>query len=158
MQQRVPITKEGYERLRVELRELKTVTRGELIDAIAAARAHGDLSENAEYHAAREKQSFVEGRIRELESLLGRAEVIDSSLLSGDVVRFGAEVRVVDEDSREESVWRIVGDAEADASVGRIGIASPMARALIGREVGDVIEVHTPRGDRSYEVLSVGYS
>ncbi|MDA7981449.1 MAG: transcription elongation factor GreA, partial [Alphaproteobacteria bacterium] len=150
--QRVPITKEGYERLRLELRELKTVTRGELIDAIAAARAHGDLSENAEYHAAREKQSFVEGRIRELESLLGRAEVIDVSSLSGDVVRFGAEVSVSDEDSGEESLWRIVGDAEADASAGRIGVASPMARALIGRGVGDVVEVRTPRGERAYKV------
>ncbi|MDA7983022.1 MAG: transcription elongation factor GreA [Alphaproteobacteria bacterium] len=155
--QRVPITKEGYERLRLELRELKTVTRGELIDAIAAARAHGDLSENAEYHAAREKQSFVEGRIRELESLLGRAEVIDVSSLSGDVVRFGAEVSVSDEDSGEESLWRIVGDAEADASAGRIGVASPMARALIGRGVGDVVEVRTPRGERAYKVLSVRY-
>ncbi|MDA8030254.1 MAG: transcription elongation factor GreA [Alphaproteobacteria bacterium] len=139
--QRVPITKEGYERLRLELRELKTVTRGELIDAIAAARAHGDLSENAEYHAAREKQSFVEGRIRELESLLGRAEVIDVSSLSGDVVRFGAEVSVSDEDSGEESLWRIVGDAEADASGGRVGVAWRIGGALVCRGVGGVVAV-----------------
>ena len=155
--QRVPLSKEGYQALRDELHGLKTRTRPELVEAIKTARAHGDLSENAEYHAAREKQSFVEGRISELESLLGRAEIIDPAAQKGDTVKFGAEVRVVDEETEEESVWRIVGDPEADVAKRKIGVASPMARALIGRKAGDSVEVATPKGARAYEILEVRF-
>ena len=154
---RIPLTKEGYERLQEELSTLKNETRPALIEAIAAARAHGDLSENAEYHAARERQSFVEGRIGEIESALARAEVIDVASLSGKDVKFGATVSLLDLDNDAEVVWRIVGDLEADADAGRIGVASPLARALIGRKQGDFVEVTTPRGSKEYEVRKVSF-
>ncbi len=154
---RIPLTKEGYERLQEELSTLKNETRPALIEAIAAARAHGDLSENAEYHAARERQSFVEGRIGEIESAIARAEVIDLATLSGKDVKFGATVALLDLDTDKEVVWRIVGDLEADASDGRIGIASPLARALIGRKQGDTVEVATPRGSKEYEIKKVSF-
>ncbi len=126
-----------------------------IIAAIAEARAHGDLSENAEYHSAKEQQSLNEGRIHELESLIARAEVIDVTKLSGDTVKFGATVKLVNEDTEEERVWQIVGDSEADAKAGRISISSPLARALIGKKVGATVEVNTPKGAQSYEVLDV---
>ena len=155
--EKVPMTKSGYESLNAELRELKEVTRPAVIKAIAEAREHGDLSENAEYHAAREKQSFTEGRIQELEGMIGRADVIDPSKMSGDTVKFSATVEIVDEDTDEERTYQIVGEAEADIENGKLNMRSPLARSLIGKEVGDSVEVKTPGGDRSYEVLSIKY-
>ncbi|MBW0157928.1 transcription elongation factor GreA [Sedimentimonas flavescens] len=154
--EKIPMTRAGYDVLDEELKGLKTVERPAVIKAIAEARAHGDLSENAEYHAAREKQSFVEGRIKELESILGRAEVIDTARLSGSV-KFGATVTLVDEDSDEERTYQIVGEAEADLERGLLNIKSPLARALIGKDEGDSVEVRTPGGDKSYEILSVRF-
>lgn len=154
---KIPMTKEGLDELEGELRRLKTEERPAIIRAIAAAREHGDLSENAEYHAARERQSFVEGRLAELEDVISRAEVIDTSKLSGDTVRFGAEVLVVDADTDEEANYRIVGAHEADASAGRLSVTSPLSRALIGKSIGDVVEVATPGGGKSYEIVKVGY-
>ncbi len=156
--EKVPIRREGLERLQEELRQLKSVDRPDAIRAIAEAREHGDLSENAEYHAARERQSFIEGRIAELEDAVGRAEVIDPSRIRGDTVTFGATVEVADEDTDEESTFTIVGPYEADISKGLISTASPVARAMIGRRVGDSVEVATPRGAKSYEVLSISVS
>ena len=143
---RAPITAKGAQRLREELEHLKSVKRPKVIAAIAEAREHGDLSENAEYHAAREKQSFVEGRIKELEMIISRAEVIDPSRLSGSV-KFGATVTLLDEDTEEEGVYQIVGEHEADVKLGKISIASPIARALISKEVGDVVEVNEALAD-----------
>lgn len=154
---KVPMTAEGYGKLRDELRRLKSEERPAVIDAIAAAREHGDLSENAEYHAARERQAFIEGRVETVEDLLSRAEVIDVSALAGEVVRFGATVRVADEDTDEETTYRIVGEHEADIRSGLLSITSPMARAMIGRNEGDSVEVATPGGVRSYSVVSVRY-
>lgn len=154
---KVPITRRGYEALSAELRELKETTRPAVIRAIAEAREHGDLSENAEYHAAREKQSFVEGRIKEVEGMIARADVIDPAKMSGNVIRFGATIEIVDEDTDEEKTYQIVGEPEADIEAGRLNIRSPLARALIGKEMGDSVEVKTPGGARSYEVLSVKY-
>ncbi|MCE5974667.1 transcription elongation factor GreA [Sinirhodobacter sp. WL0062] len=154
--EKIPMTRAGYDVLDEELKGLKSVERPAVIKAIAEARAHGDLSENAEYHAAREKQSFVEGRIKELESILGRAEVIDTARLSGSV-KFGATVTLVDEDSDEERTYQIVGEAEADLERGLLNIKSPLARALIGKDEGDSVEVRTPGGDKSYEILSVRF-
>lgn len=151
------MTSAGYDALDAELKKLKNVERPRIIQAIAEARAHGDLSENAEYHAAKEQQGHNEGRIHELEDKLARAEVIDVSKLSGDNVKFGATVSVVDEDTDEERDYQIVGDLEADVSLGRISISSPIARALIGKEVGDSVEVNTPGGGKSYEILAVAY-
>jgi transcription elongation factor GreA len=154
--EKVLITRRGFEALETELKALKSVERPAVIKAIAEAREHGDLSENAEYHAAREKQSFIEGRIKELESLIGRAEVIDPSKLSG-AIKFGATVRLIDEESDEERLYQIVGEPEADLEKGLLNVKSPLARALIGKDAGDSVEVRTPGGDRSYEVLSVEF-
>ena len=150
------MTRAGYDVLDGELKMLKTVERPSVIKAIAEAREHGDLSENAEYHAAREKQSFVEGRIKELESILGLAEVIDPARLSGSI-KFGATVTIIDEDSDEQRTYQIVGEAEADLERGLLNIRSPIARALIGKDEGDSVEVRTPGGVRSYEVISVRF-
>ena len=155
--ERIPMTADGYKALEVELNQLKNVDRHEIIRAIAEARAHGDLSENAEYHAAKERQSFIEGRVIELEDYIGRAEVIDISKLSGNTVKFGATVTLVDEDTDAERKYQIVGDFEADATRGRISISSPIARALIGKSKGDTVEVAAPGGARSYEILKVAF-
>ncbi|MBT5264327.1 MAG: transcription elongation factor GreA [Rhodospirillaceae bacterium] len=153
--ERVPITPDGLERLKVELKQLKSVDRHEVIRAIAEARTHGDLSENAEYHAAREKQSFIEGRLAELEDVVSRADVIDISKLDGDTVTFGTKIEVADEETDEESAFTIVGPYEADITQGLISTSSPIARALIGKRVGDSVEVATPRGAKTYEILSI---
>jgi transcription elongation factor GreA len=155
---KVPMTSEGYAALEVELRRLKQVERPRIIQAIAEARAHGDLSENAEYHAAKEAQGMNEARVAELEDKLGRAEVIDVTKLAGDSVTFGATVKIVDEDTDEEKVYRIVGDMEADVKEGKISISSPIARALIGKKVGDSIEVSAPGGARGYEILKISFN
>lgn len=149
------MTGRGYVALEDELRHRQQVERPRIISAISEARAHGDLSENAEYHAAKEQQSLNEGRIAELEDKISRAEVIDVSKLSGATVKFGATVTLVDEDTEEEKVWQIVGDTEADARAGRISISSPVARALIGKNKGASVEVMTPRGARSFEIVAV---
>lgn len=153
---KIPMTRAGHTALDTELRTLKSVERPAVIKAIAEAREHGDLSENAEYHAARERQSFVEGRIKELEAMLSLAEVIDPSKLSG-AVKFGATVTLVDEDTDEEKTYQIVGEAEADIERGLLNIRSPLARALIGKDEGDSVEVRTPGGEKSYEVIKVEY-
>jgi len=152
--EKIPMTRRGFDALDAELRNLKSVERPAVIRAIAEAREHGDLSENAEYHAAREKQSFIEGRIKELEGLLGRAEVIDPAKMSGSI-KFGATVTIVDEDTDEEKTYQIVGESEADIENGLLNIKSPLARALIGKDEGDSVEVRTPGGERSYEVISI---
>ena len=154
---RIPMTVEGYAQLEEELKNLKSVERPNVIAAIAEAREHGDLSENAEYHAAREKQGFIEGRIKEVEAVISVAEVIDPRQLSGDVVRFGATVLVVDEDTDDEKTYKIVGQHEANLESGKISISSPLARALIGKTLGDSVEVRTPGGKKSYEILKVDY-
>ena len=154
---RVPITADGYARLEAELKRLKTVERPDAIRAISAAREHGDLAENAEYHAARERQSFIEGRVRELQDKLGRAEVIDVGKLSGKAIKFGATVTLADEETDEKSTYQLVGADEADVTDGRISITSPVARALIGRGIGDLVHVETPSGGRSYEVIKIIY-
>lgn len=154
---KVPMTLDGYNRLESELRRLKTEERPEIIRAIAAARDHGDLSENAEYHAARERQAFIEGRVAELEDKIRRAEVIDVKSLKGKDVKFGATVKVADEDTDEETTYQIVGEHEADVKAGRLSITSPLARALIAKRVGDSVEVATPNGAKSYEIISVRY-
>jgi len=153
---KVPMTRAGFIALDEELKLLKSVERGAVIRAIAEAREHGDLSENAEYHAAREKQSFIEGRIKELEALVSLAEVIDPTKFSGSV-KFGATIRLADEDSGEEKTYQIVGEPEADVEHGKLNIRSPLARALIGKDEGDSVVVKSPGGTRSYEVLSVRY-
>ena len=155
--EKLPMTREGLERLEVEHRRLKEEERPAIIKAIASAREHGDLSENAEYHAARERQSFVEGRVSELESIISLAEIIDPSLLSGDVVRFGATVELADEETEEESIYQIVGRHEADIAHGRLSVTSPLARALIGKSLGDSIEVVSPGGAKYYEIVKVDY-
>jgi transcription elongation factor GreA len=157
MSDKVPMTAEGFTRLEEELRILRTVARPEIIKAIAEAREHGDLSENAEYHAARERQSFTEGRVSELEDKISRAQVIDPKKLSGNSVKFGATVSVADEETDEESDFQIVGQDESDVKAGKIAITSPMARALIGKTVGDTVEVATPKGGKSYEILEVKF-
>ncbi len=154
--EKIPMTRGGFDALDVELKTLKSVERPAVIRAIAEAREHGDLSENAEYHAAREKQSFIEGRVKELEAILSLAEVIDPSKLSG-TIKFGATVVLIDEVSDEERKYQIVGETEADIERGLLNIRSPLARALIGKEEGDSVEVKTPGGDRNYEVLSIRY-
>ena len=156
--EKAPMTADGYSRLEQELKTLKTVERPNVIKAIAEAREHGDLSENAEYHAARERQSFIEGRVAELEDMLARAEVIDPSSLSGDTVKFGAKIELADEDTDEESTYQIVGQYESDIKNGLLSISAPLARALIGKQVGDSVEVTTPGGSKSYEILSVNFS
>jgi len=154
--EKILITRAGHTALSDELKTLKSVERPAVIRAIAEAREHGDLSENAEYHAAREKQGFIEGRVKELESILGRAEVVDPAKLSGSV-KFGAKVHLVDEDTDEERTYQIVGEPEADIEKGRLNIKSPLARALIGKDEGDSVEVRTPGGAKSYEILSIEY-
>ena len=151
------MTAEGLARLEDELRVLRAEERPAVIRAIAEARAHGDLSENAEYHAAREKQSFIEGRIADLESVIPSVEVIDVSRLSGDQVRFGARVTIVDEETEDEKTYRIIGAYEADMKNGSISISSPLAKALIGRKVGDSVEVPAPGGARAYEITGVAF-
>lgn len=155
--EKVPMTGAGYAMLEKELKQRTSEERPRIIQAIAEARAHGDLSENAEYHAAKEAQSLNEGRIGELEDFIARAEVIDVTKLSGDTIKFGATVMLVDEDTEEEKTYQIVGDQEADVKSGRISISSPIARALIGKAVGDSIEVNAPGGARGYEVVEVRY-
>jgi transcription elongation factor GreA len=154
--EKVPLTTRGFAKLDAELRTLKSVERPAVIAAIAEAREHGDLSENAEYHAAREKQSFIEGRIRELEGLIGRSDIIDPKRMSG-AIKFGATVKLVDEDTDEEKIYQIVGEPEANIEQGLLNMKSPLARSLIGKEEGDSVEVRTPGGVKSYEILSVQY-
>lgn len=153
--EKIPMTAAGYTALQDELKQRQQVERPRIIQQITDARTHGDLSENAEYHAAKEAQSHNEGRIAELEDKLARAEVIDVSKLSGDTVKFGATVTLVDEDTEEKRVWQIVGEPEADAKAGRISITSPLARALVGKKKGAQVEVVTPSGAKAYEVLKV---
>ncbi|RWC26118.1 MAG: transcription elongation factor GreA [Mesorhizobium sp.] len=154
---KVPMTGEGFASLKEELRWRQQEERPRIIEAISEARSHGDLSENAEYHAAKEAQSHNEGRVNELEDYIARAEVIDVTKLSGDKIKFGATVVLVDEDTEEKKTYRIVGDQEADVKSGRISISSPIARALIGKEVGDAIEVNAPGGARGYEIVQVQF-
>lgn len=154
--EKILLTRTGHEALNDELKNLKSVERPAVIQAIAEAREHGDLSENAEYHAAREKQSFIEGRVKELEGIIGLADVIDPARLSGPV-KFGATVHLVDEDTDEEKKYQIVGEPEADLEKGKLNIKSPLARALIGKEEGDSVEVRTPGGEKSYEILEIEY-
>jgi transcription elongation factor GreA len=153
---KIPLTKAGYDRLNVELKHLKSVERPAIIRAISEAREHGDLSENAEYHSAKEKQSFIEGRVKELEAVISLADVIDTSKMSG-TIKFGANVKLVDEDTEEEKTYMIVGEYEADIEGGRLNIKSPLARALIGKDEGDSVEVRTPGGGKSYEILEINY-
>jgi len=154
---KIPMTPGGLAALETELKQLKSIERPQVIRALAEARDHGDLSENAEYHAARERQSFIEGRITELEDIVSRAQVIDSRGLSGDIVRFGATVTLADEDSDDESVYTIVGAHEADIKAGRMSVHSPLARALIGKRIGDSVEITAPGGFKSYEIVDVKF-
>ncbi|MDP4033211.1 MAG: transcription elongation factor GreA [Pseudorhodobacter sp.] len=154
--EKIPMTRAGHTALDAELKTLKSIERPAVIRAIAEAREHGDLSENAEYHAAREKQSFIEGRVKELEAILSRAEVIDPARLSG-TIKFGATVTLLDEDTNEERTFQIVGEPEADLESGLLNLRSPLARALIGKDAGDSVEVKTPGGQRSYEVVSIRF-
>lgn len=151
------MTQKGFEALETELKNLKSVERPAVIQAIAEARAHGDLSENAEYHAARERQSFIEGRIKELDGVISAANIIDIASLAGDTVKFGATVVLFDEATEEEVKYQIVGPYESNADQGKISTTAPLARALIGKAVGDMVEVNPPAGKRSYEVVSVDY-
>lgn len=153
----IPVTKEGFDNLEVELHDLKSVQRPNVIAAISEAREHGDLSENAEYHAAREQQSFIEGRIEELEAVIGRAQVIDPKTLSGDKVVFGATVTIINEETEEEEIWQIVGDYEADTEARKLSISAPVARALIGKTEGESVTVKTPKGEHDYEILKVEF-
>jgi transcription elongation factor GreA len=153
---KLPMTRAGHAALQAELKTLKSEERPAIIQAIAEARELGDLKENAEYHSAREKQGFIEGRIKELEGVLGLVEVIDPTKLSGPI-KFGATVTLVDEDTDEEKTWQIVGEHEANIEKGLLNIKSPIARALIGKEEGDSVEVRTPGGEKSYEVLKIDY-
>lgn len=155
---KIPITAAGFSQLEAELKNLKNVERPAVIKAIAEAREHGDLSENAEYHAAREKQSFIEGRIMELEAMVAHAEVIDPKTIAGDTVKFGATVNLVDEETEQEVTYQIVGEYEASLEKGKIALTAPIARALIGKKAGDTAEVNTPKGQRYYEVLAVNYA
>jgi transcription elongation factor GreA len=154
---KVPLTIKGYAALEEELKHRQQVERPRIIQAIAEARALGDLSENAEYHAAKEAQSLNEGRVLELESLISRAEVIDIAKLSGDRIKFGATVKLVDEDTEEEKTYQIVGEPEADVHSGSVSVSSPIARALMGKTIGDTVEVTTPGGGKSYEVVGVRF-
>jgi len=152
---KVPMTAEGYHALDEELKRLKTVERPAVIAAIGEARAHGDLSENAEYHAAKDRQGWIEGQIAEIEDKMARAQVIDVSKLSGSQVKFGATVSVIDEDTEEKARYQIVGEHEADVKKGRVSITSPIARAMIGKESGETVEVNTPNGVKAYEITKV---
>ncbi|MDG1375753.1 MAG: transcription elongation factor GreA [Yoonia sp.] len=154
--EKIPLTKPGFEKMNAELKHLKSVERPAIIRAISEAREHGDLSENAEYHSAKEKQSFIEGRVKELEGIISLADVIDLSRMSG-TVKFGATVTLVDEDTDEEKTYQIVGEYEANIEAGLLNIKSPIARALIGKDEGDSVSVQTPGGVRSYEILSITF-
>lgn len=156
--EKFPTTAGGYAKLEAELKQRKSIDRPAIIAAISEARAHGDLSENAEYSAAKEKQSFNEGRIKELEAVISRVEVIDVAALTGETIKFGARVTLVDEDNDEESTYQIVGEYEADIKLNQISMTAPMARALIGKKTGDSVEVKTPKGTKGYEVLKVKYA
>ena len=158
MSDKIPMTADGLARLEDELRQLRNVARPEVIRAIAEAREHGDLSENAEYHAARDRQSFIEGRVSELEDKIARAEVIDVKKLSGKTVMFGATVTLIDEDSEEKLTYQIVGEDEADVKQGRLAVTAPLSRAIIGKKVGDVVEVNTPKGEKAYEISRVRFA
>lgn len=151
------MTAEGYQALDAELKRLKTIERPTVIQAISEARTHGDLSENAEYHAAKERQSFIEGRVAEIEDKIARSQIIDVSKLSGKQVKFGATVNLLDEDSGAKSKYMIVGEDESDVKAGKISITSPIARAILGKEEGDVVEVMTPSGAKSYEIVKVKF-
>ena len=155
--EKIPMTRQGFDKLDAELKRLKSVERPEIIAAIAEARAHGDLSENAEYHSAKEKQSFIEGRIKELEGVISLADVIDTARLSG-AIKFGATVALVDEDTEEEKTFQLVGEQEADLERGLLNVRSPLARALIGKDEGDTVEVVTPGGEKSYEIIAIKYA
>ena len=155
--EKVPMTIEGHQALGEELKHRQQVERPRIIQAISEARAHGDLSENAEYHAAKELQSLNEGRIAELEDKLSRAEVTDVSKMSGTTIKFGATVQLIDDDTEEKKTYKIVGDVEADVKQGKVSISSPIARALIGKTIGDAVEVNTPGGGKSYEITGVVY-
>ena len=157
MTEKFPMTKGGLDKLKSELDILKNIERPNIIKAISEAREHGDLSENAEYHAAREKQSFIEGRVAEIESIIAQAELIDVSKLSGTVVKFGATVSIINLDNDKESKYQLVGEVEADIEQKKISVTSPIARALIGKKKGDYIEVSTPKGITSYEIKSVRF-
>jgi transcription elongation factor GreA len=155
--EKIPMTAEGYQALDAELKRLKTEERPAVIQAISEARSHGDLSENAEYHAAKERQAFIETRLAEIEDKIARAQIIDISKLSGKQVKFGATVQLVDEDSGDKAKYKIVGEDEADVKAGKVSITSPIARAMIGKEEGDVVEVMAPGGAKSYEIVKVKY-
>ena len=157
MSDAVPMTVQGYEALNAELKRLKYTERPRIVAAIEEARGHGDLSENAEYHSAREQQSFNEGRIQELEGALSHAQVIDPKNLSGDKVLFGATVSLSDDDTGDEKKYQIVGQYEADLENGKISLMSPIAKALIGKQIGDIVDVRTPKGEKSYEILDVQF-
>ncbi len=154
---KIPMTANGYAALEAELKRRQQEERPRIIAAISEARSHGDLSENAEYHAAKEQQSLNEGRIAELEDKLARAEVIDVSKLSGNTIKFGATVTLIDEDTEEKKAYQIVGENEADVKLGKVSITSPLARALISKKVGDTVEVNTPGGGKSYEITAIAY-
>ena len=154
---KIPVTAAGYARMEAELKNLKSVERPAVISAIAEAREHGDIKENAEYHSAKEKQSFIEGRIKELEATVSRAEVIDIASIKSDIVKFGATVKLADDDTGDESTYQIVGEYEADLKALRISLTAPLARALIGKKVGANVEVTTPKGTKSYEILAITY-
>jgi transcription elongation factor GreA len=155
--EKIPMTAEGYQALDAELKRLKSEERPAIIQAISEARAHGDLSENAEYHAAKERQAFIETRVAEIEDKIARSQIIDVSKLSGKQVKFGATVNLIEEDSGEKSKYKIVGEDESDVKAGKISITSPIARALIGKEEGDVVEVMAPGGAKSYEIVKVKF-
>ncbi len=155
--EKVPMTEAGHAAMMDEIKHLKSVERPRIIKAIEEARSHGDLSENAEYHAAKEQQGWTEARVAELEDKISRAEVIDVSKLSGDTVKFGAKVTLIDEDTDEKAAYQIVGEFEADVKQGKISVASPIARAIIGKKKGDSVEVSTPGGGKSYEIVNVGW-
>jgi len=154
---KVPMTAGGFAALETELKQRQQVERQRIIQAIAEARALGDLSENAEYHAAKEAQSHNEGRILELESLIGRADIIDIAKLGGDTIKFGATVKLIDDDTEEQKIYQIVGEPESDVKSGKVSVGSPIARALIGKKVGDSVQVNTPGGGKSYEVVAVSF-
>lgn len=155
--EKIPFTASGYAKAEAELKQRKSTDRPAIIEAISEARAHGDLSENAEYHAAKEKQSFNEGRIKELEAVISRADIIDVKALSGENIKFGATVMLVDEDTEEKVTYQIVGEYEADIKLNQVSITAPLARALIGKKKGDSVEVRTPKGTKAYEVLDIKY-
>ncbi len=155
--EKFPITAAGYARLEAELKQRKSIDRPAIVEAISEARAHGDLKENAEYHAAKDKQSFNEGRIKELEAVISRADVIDVKALKSDTIKFGVTVTVLDEETEKETTYQIVGEHEADIKLKQISISAPIARAMIGKKIGDAVEVKTPNGTKAYEIMKLEY-